>query len=149
MTKLDDRNSVNVGVIGFSKGCFDVDQAKSLIYEAFEQIAKEYTDKPINCVSGWTDLGIPALAYREARFRGWPTIGIACERAKEYNTFDCDEGYICGQEWGDESNMFLQNINVILKFGGGKQSEKEFASAIKLGIPYVEFELPKEKEEKE
>ena len=48
---------------------------------------------------------------------------------------------IVGKEWGDESETFLNKIDCIVKIGGGKQSEKEFAQAKDMEMETYEFEL--------
>lgn len=86
-------------------------------------------------------MGIPALAYREAVKKGWKTVGIACEKAKEYDLFDVDEKHIVGKEWGDESESFLDMIDMMIKVGGGKQSKEEAEKAKKMGKLVFEYEL--------
>jgi len=113
---------MNVGFIGFSSAKFDESRAKRIIKQVFDKIAK-YNPK---IVSGLTNVGIPGLVYAEADKRGLYTIGIACEKANEYECFDVEERVIVGKEWGDESQAFLDEINVLIKIGGGKQSKQEF-----------------------
>jgi len=67
---VDHKKTVKVGVVGFSAQKFDISKAKAHIVEAFDKIEKDFSPKNIHCISGLTDLGIPALAYREAKKRG-------------------------------------------------------------------------------
>lgn len=130
----------NVGVVGYSKSNFDHSKAENLIKKAFDEIENKYPDKQKNCVSGLTNIGIPAIAYVEAVKRGWKTTGVACTKAKEYDTFSVDYEYIEGEQWGDESKKFLSLLDVIVRVGG-KQSFDEVESAKEKNLPVFEFDL--------
>ena len=91
-----------------------------------EYYKKERVNAEIEVVSGMTNEGIPQVSYKVARKLGFKCTGIACERAKELDCFECDNIIFEGKEWGDESSAFLQYVDVLVKVGGGKQSEKEF-----------------------
>ena len=119
---------VRVGVVGYSGQKFDETKAKELLHGAFEKIHQQWPHSIIVVVSGYTDLGIPALAYREAKSRGWKTAGIACSKAKDYACFDCDYVEIVGSDWGQESETFLNSIDVFVRIGGGGQSKRETAT---------------------
>ena len=139
-----------VGVIGFSAQKFDEEVASNIISVMFDSIEKshpEFTEQDFVCVSGLTDLGIPSLAYLEADQRHWTTIGIACEKAQEYDCYDVDEAIIVGDDWGDESQEFIKSIDILLRIGGGKQSKKEEQMARDKGIPVLVFDLPSEKKD--
>jgi len=114
-----------VGVVGFSSSDFDADRAKVLLEGCLTTL--EAMD-PGNCdlVSGLTDMGVPGIAYQVATNLKWRTVGYACEKANEHPCFEVDEKNIVGSEWGDESETFLANIDVLVKVGGGPQSQKEF-----------------------
>lgn len=141
-----------VGVVGFSAQKFDKGIASKLISVMFDSIEKQYPDeKEFVCVSGLTDLGIPALAYREADKRNtpfhtqkWKTVGIACNKAQEYDCYKVHEAIIVGQEWGDESKDFIDYIDILLRIGGGNQSKKEEQMARDKKIPVLVFDLPSE-----
>lgn len=136
---------INIGVVGYSTANFDQNKAKKLVKEAFDNIEQENKNRSFAVVSGLTDMGIPALAYREAKKRGWKTIGVACEKAKEHFLFDCDEVHIVGKEWGDESKVFLSKIDYFVKIGGGKQSQSEKEQAHRMHIPVYVFDLEEKK----
>ena len=132
---------INVGLVGYSGQEFDEDIAKDLIREAFDWVEQENKGKSFCVVSGLTDLGIPALGYREAAKRGWKTTGVAPEEAKEYDWYDVDDVIIEGKKFGDESEKFLSMLDVFVKVGGGKQSKAEFKKAKEKGIKTWEGEL--------
>jgi len=132
--------TINVGLVGYSGTKFNENIAKDLIREAFDWVEQEFKGKSFCVVSGLTDLGIPALGYREADKRGWETAGVAPEEAKEYDWYNVDEVIIEGKKFGDESDKFLSMIDVFVKVGGGKQSISEFKKAKEKGIKTWEGE---------
>ena len=127
---------MKIGVIGYSGQKFDEEKAKELIKQGLEQVGAKVGDW---LVSGLTNLGIPKLAYKIATNIGMGTVGIACELAKDYDLFPVDIKIIKGDNWGDESETFLNYIDCLIKVGGGKQSEEEFE---KFDRPKIEFDLP-------
>lgn len=134
--------SISVGVMGFSQQKFDLEKATRNLGQAFDII--QVLKPPlfdIEIVSGLTKLGIPALAYDLAAKRGWRTTGIACAKAKEYEQFPCDNVYIVGDSWGDESPVFLDHCDLFIRVGGGKQSSIEITMAKAMGKPVLEFDL--------
>ena len=134
-------SAIVIGVVGYSGQKFDEAEASSLLSKAFDQIVTENPDKEIRVASGYTNVGIPALAYKEAVRRGWKTIGIACAKAFSYDRFPCDDVLIIGTNWGDESQEFLETSDVLVRVGGGKQSLAEVATAKSMGKRVHEFEL--------
>jgi len=134
-------NKLNIGIIGYSAQKFNESKAKKMIKKAFDILEKDNPHEDKIVISGYTDLGIPHIAYHEARKRGWSTIGVACARAKEYPCFPVDKEIIVGNEWGDESQVFLGMIDVLVRIGGGNQSIKETEMAKKMKKRVLEYEL--------
>ncbi len=134
------KKPICVGIVGYSARKFDKKKALGFLREAFDELRRKH-GKNVMIVSGLTDLGIPALAYREAVKRGWKTSGIACVKAEKYDIFDVDEKIIVGKEWGDESQTFIDSIDQLIRIGGGKQSLKETKIAASQGLPTREYEL--------
>jgi hypothetical protein len=134
-----------IGVVGYSGAKFDVEMGKALVNMALSIQTKNVKDEDIEIVSGLTSLGIPKLAYEFASKNGWKTVGVACKKAEEYECFNVDEKVIVGDEWGDESEKFLNSVDVIVRVGGGKQSIKEIETAKKMGIKCFEYDLPEDK----
>ncbi|MBT3397686.1 hypothetical protein HOA55_03135 [archaeon] len=133
-------NELRIGVVG-SEENFDEAEAQEMILEAFDKLDLQCPTKTKIIVSGLTDRGIKAIAYREATKRNWGTMGIACSRAREYDCFPVDEKIIEGNEWGDESSTFLDNIEVLIRIGGGNQSFRETAEAKARGKQVMEGDL--------
>ena len=98
--------------------------------KAFTEVLDELMHKgysQIEVVSGLTALGVPKLAYEEAQAKGLRTVGIACSEAKKFPCFPCNDIIIVGKRWGDESETFLQCIDMLVLIGeGGAQSWQEF-----------------------
>ena len=136
---FESRKRFRVGVVGYSDKKFDKKKALELIREGFDDLVG--SKKDVEIVSGLTNVGIPAIAYKEAVKRGYRTVGIACVKAEDYECFPCDKIVTIGEDWGDESKTFLDNIDVLLRIGGGKQSLKEVSIAKERGMKVVEFEL--------
>jgi hypothetical protein len=136
---------IRIGVVGYSDKKFDKEVARGLIKKAFDKIAEDKDASEFTVVSGWTNLGIPALAYEEAKKRGWKTKGIACKKAQDFELFKVDEGVLIGDEWGDESATFLEGLGVLVRIGGGKQSKAETAKAKEMKIKVIEMDLEEEK----
>ena len=89
----------------------------------------------IEIVSGYTDYGIPALSYALSKLhcKGYynhidcTTTGFAPKEAVSNILCKVNKVIIVGEKYGDESEEFVDYIDVLIKIGGGKQSIKEFA----------------------
>jgi hypothetical protein len=136
-------SSLAIGVVGYSRQHFDRNLARALIQVAYDKAVCAFPDhEAIAVVSGYTNIGIPALAYEEAKNRGWRTVGIACKKGKDHPLFEVDEGAFVGDNWGDESGTFLEACNVLIRIGGGEQSHSEAARFLQQGGRVFAFDLP-------
>lgn len=89
----------------------------------------------IEIVSGYTDRGIPALSYVLAKLYcqklygniECTTTGFAPKEALSARLCKVDKEIIVGEKFGDESEAFVDYVDVLIKIGGGEQSIKEFA----------------------
>lgn len=143
--------TLRIGVAGFSGQKFDEEHAQQLLEQGLDKIVAEHPEATSYVlVSGWTDLGIPALAYREAAVRGWNTKGIACGKVNEKNEetgelrfplFPVDESIAVGTEWSDESETFREDCHLLLCLGGGKQTMAEAADFERHGKRVYKYEL--------
>lgn len=132
-----------IGVVGYSAAYFDRQKAREILEGLIKKAVKDCpSDHKISIVSGLTNLGIPAIAYKIAQDEGYHTVGYACSEAEQFSCFPVDKKNIIGDNWGDESEEFLTNIDVLCRVGGGKQSKEEAVKAKKLGLPIFEEELP-------
>ena len=129
-----------IGVVGYSDDKkFNHNIGYALTLLALEIASKDKDD--IMIVSGLTNVGIPAIAYDIAKKNKWKTKGIACKLAEDYECFPVDEKEIIGDNWGDESETFLNSIDMLVRIGGGEQSEKETEMAKKRNIEVLEYDL--------
>ena len=132
---------LNVGIIGFSnEKKYKASDGKKAVTDAFDNLSKLFPERDIHVVSGLTNIGIPKLAYEEAVKKKWKTVGIAPKEAEEYELFHVDEKIIVGDKFGDESKVFIDYIDILVKIGGGQQSEKEAAMAVKQNIPIMNMD---------
>lgn len=134
-------DALHIGVVGYSRPCFDAAEAERLVQAALDATEGVRPGAPRVLVGGLTDMGVPAIAYREATRRGWRTAGYACGRAAGLPCYPVDERVIIGTTWGDESTAFVEAIDVLIRVGGGKQSHREVAMARARGVAVSEYEL--------
>jgi hypothetical protein len=138
---------VKIGIVGYSSSNFDLSKAKYLIELGIEYMSCYIRGltlrNDITVVSGLTNLGIPKLAYEYASCKGYQTIGIACERAKDYECYPVNETIIEGKNWGDESSLFVNKIDCFVRIGGGDQSKNEAVlfRSLKPNAEILEFNL--------
>lgn len=132
---------LSIGVTGYSTQDFDNSKADQLIRDAFRRLLDHHEPNTVQVISGYTAHGIPLLAYQIADEFDWATKGIACKKAHKFDTYDVDETEIIGTQWGDESETFLNQIDVLIRIGGGKQAKEETQKAKDQGIPVIEYDL--------
>ena len=143
---------INIGFVGYSDTKFDKKIAKQIIYDIFQIIERKYcTDDnlntKINIITGTTNLGIPAIVYEIAnneniKYGKWFTlVGVMAKEGYQYELYPCDEIYSYGENFGDESEEFINRLDILYKIGGGKQSIKEFQMANDKGIETYEYSL--------
>jgi hypothetical protein len=118
---------LKIGVVGFSKEFFEVEEANFFLKKLITEIISIHSPKQIEIVSGLTNQGIPKLSYLYAQQMKYTTIGIAPKQAKtvKKGVFKVDKEIIFGQKFGDESQTFIDYIDVLVRVGGGKQSRHE------------------------
>lgn len=131
------KDKLFIGVIGYSSENFDTKLARAFLEKVIGMF-----DSDITIVAGLTNVGTNAVAYSVAQSQGLKTVGVACSRAKEHDIFPVDKSVIVGNEWGDESEKFVEMADIIVKIGGGDQSAKEAQMARSLGKAVIELPLP-------
>lgn len=136
---------IRVGVVGYCPPSkFDEKEAEKMLNEAFDKIKARFPGRKITIVSGLTNVGVPAIAYRLASEKGYKTEGVACKKAEDFEIYPVDKKIIVGNDWGEESETFLKESEVLIRVGGGKQSFKEAAEAKKQGKWVLNYNLTKE-----
>ncbi|MDE2422257.1 MAG: hypothetical protein KGO49_13880 [Gammaproteobacteria bacterium] len=119
---------MKIGVVGFSHENINHDMARNLLRQSFHELMqKHHHDEPIEIVSGLTNIGVPKIAYQIADEQGWITVGISAEMALHVNCgiYPVNQQIIEGKEFGDESIVFIDYIDYLVRVGGGKQSHRE------------------------
>lgn len=119
--------TIKIGVVGYSGKPFDKAIAKEKLISILESLIYEYDDQNIELVSGYTNIGVPKIAYEIADELGMHTVGFS---AKEALNVDCGlypvkKKFIVGEKFGDESEAFIKYIDVLIRIGGGAQSLSE------------------------
>lgn len=144
VTIESEQKRLKIGVVGYSAKKYDTNKAFNLLKVGIRKILRDHklTTKDIEIVSGLTNVGIPGQIYFLAKQNDIYTVGIACKKAKDYPIFPVDKKIIVGEDWGDESKTFLKYIDVMLKVGGGDQSNKEAHMCRIAGKKVYEYDLP-------
>jgi 2C-methyl-D-erythritol 2,4-cyclodiphosphate synthase len=135
---------IKIGVVGYSDDkSFDHTIAKALLGVALALIDQHHPSNQYEMVSGLTNMGVPKLAYELADKRGWITVGLSSKEAKEYECYNVDKEIIVGDKFGDESDYFIDYIDILVRIGGGKQSIRETEMAKDKKITVYEYDLPR------
>lgn len=131
-----------IGIVGFSRNQFDKKRAASLLRKYFTELTQDKNPKSIEIVSGYTDSGIPRIAYQIADEMGLSTVGYSARQALKVRSgvYPVKNVIIVGNRFGDESEKFVRYIDMLVRIGGGKQSRHEVALFKEL---YDETELEK------
>src|SRR4030042_217595 len=79
----------------------------------------------IRVISGGTIFGISKIAYDVSSDRGYATMAIVPEQARSYHLYDVDDIVWVGEKFGEESETFVDMLDVLVKIGGGDQSNNE------------------------
>jgi len=138
-------DDLKVGVVGYSAQSFDEEEAEDAIDNIFDDIEDEYIAsgefKTVTIVSNLTKIGISKIAYEVADDRSYNTVGIAPDEAEESELYDVDEIIWVGKTFGEESETFIDYIDILVKIGGGEQSQNELEMADEEGIPIWEYDI--------
>ncbi|MCO7226807.1 hypothetical protein [Pleionea sp. CnH1-48] len=118
---------MKIGIVGFSNSGFDQKAARKWLEQALSNWVNDEKISDYEIVSGLTNVGVPKIAYEIAVEQGIKTVGISAQKALEVKcgVFPCDKQIIIGKEFGDESDVFIDYIDVLVRVGGGTQSRKE------------------------
>lgn len=121
-------NSVaKYGIVGFSRNQFDKKGARTILYREFEKLKEKHTNEIVEIVSGYTNSGVPKIAYELADQFGFVTVGFSAKQALRVRSgvYPVQKKTIIGNRFGDESEAFVSYIDVLIRVGGGKQSRHE------------------------
>lgn len=118
---------IKYGVVGFSKDQFDKKTAYQMLHQIYQEIEKQFPDNIIEIVSGYTNSGVPKIAYELADKFGFVTVGYSSKRALTVRSgvYSVHKVILEGENFGDESAGFIAYIDNLIRIGGGPQSRKE------------------------
>ncbi len=118
---------MKIGIVGFSSPQFDQETARVLLEKKLTKIITDMDKSSIEIVSGYTNIGVPKIAYEIADIMGLKTIGFSAKKALSANCglYPVNKAIIYGKSYGDESLAFVDYIDILIRIGGGKQSRKE------------------------
>lgn len=120
------RKIIKVGVIGYSAQKFPEGKAKQFLLDTFKSIMKKYEHSQLEIVSGYSNIGVPRLAYEIADKLGLITVGFAPKEVLNYELYPIKKKIIKGEKFGDESIYFLKYIDILVRVGGGNQAKREW-----------------------
>lgn len=120
-------NNLKIGVVGFSRNQFDKKTAILKLRNILEELKEKHIDEKIEIVSGYTNMGIPRIAYRLADDMNLYTVGFSAKQAFKVRcgVYPVKKEIIVGDRFGDESKAFIEYIDILIRVGGGPQSRKE------------------------
>lgn len=118
---------MRIGIVGFSSPHFDQEKAKGILKIKLQEVISDIYKKEIEIVSGYTNSGIPKIAYTIADSIGLKTVGFSAKKALTVSCglYPVDKEIIYGKNFGDESQAFVDYIDILIRIGGGSQSRKE------------------------
>ncbi len=123
------KQTIKYGVVGFSRNQFDKKAAYQILNEVFQQIQTKHPHKTIEIVSGYTNSGVPKIAYELSDKYGFISVGFSAKQALKVRSgvYPVKKVILKGDKFGDESEDFVQYIDALIRVGGGKQSRHETA----------------------
>lgn len=111
----------------------------NVIYQALKNIDEDFQGFKKSLISNGLNTGIFGTAYDIAKKIGWLTGAVTCSKINDMEKYEVDSNYIIGEEWGDEDDLFLSNIDGLYKFGSDEQSENKAKKAREMNIPVREI----------
>ena len=86
-----------------------------------------HSEDIVEIVSGYTNSGIPKIAYELADKYEFKTVGFSAKQALKVSsgTYPVSKVILEGERFGEESHEFINYIDHLIRIGGGPQSRKE------------------------
>lgn len=118
---------MKIGIVGFSSPQFDQEKARAILDKNIRHFILDKNPAQIQIVSGYTNVGVPKIAYEIADKLGLITVGFSAKKALTVSSglYPVQKKIIYGKNFGDESQAFVDYIDVLIRVGGGKQSRNE------------------------
>ena len=116
-----------IGVVGFSRNQFDKRTAAQKLRRILGDLTAGQAKENIEIVSGYTNMGIPKIAYQLADEMKLTTVGFSAKQALRVRSgvYPVKKEIIVGERFGDESQKFIEYIDILVRIGGGPQSRHE------------------------
>jgi orotate phosphoribosyltransferase-like protein len=118
---------IKIGVVGFSRNHFDKKDATQKLKAIIALLIHDKDAQSFELVSGYTASGIPKIAYEIADELGIETVGFSANQALKVKNgvYPVKKVILIGERFGDESQKFVEYIDILIRIGGGKQSREE------------------------
>ncbi|MEZ4773563.1 MAG: hypothetical protein R3D00_10310 [Bacteroidia bacterium] len=128
--------TIRYGIVGFSRDQFDKKAAYLILDKIFRRIKEAHQDQPIEIVSGYTNSGVPKIAYELADKYRFTTTGFSAKQALQVKSgvYPVNKCILVGEKFGDESVSFVRYIDALIRIGGGKQSRNEVELFRKMNV---------------
>lgn len=119
--------TIKYGIVGFSRNQFDKEAAFQILNDLFRKIKEKHPNKIIEIVSGYTNAGVPKIAYELSDKFGFVTVGFSAQQALKVRSgvYPVKKVILKGERFGDESEDFVRYIDALIRVGGGRQSRHE------------------------
>lgn len=141
---------LRIGVIGHTANNFDYPHTWKKIRQALLAAVEAESISPtqqVIVVGNLLNTGVQGIAYTIARQRGW-NIGAVFPKMATISpvtwfrpNVDGDFAIARGRSWGDEFGMFLRNVDIIVRIGGGRITDDQVNQAIAKGKPVYQYRL--------
>ena len=135
-----DKFPLRIGVTGFITQKFDEQQALKYLRKAFDKIEKGYPRRKKEIVGKNIDLGIYAIAYREAVRRKWKTVGIPYPEFENFRKFPVNEVVQKSIDYSVYS-LFFEMIDIIVRVGGLYRAIDEVSEAKRANKEIYEYNV--------
>lgn len=143
LTKEKFNELYKIGVVGFLDEDKIHPDTTKLLEKLVNQLCEMDVSKTSFCfVGGYTNIGINRILYNCCKANG-VLIGAICSgKHKEYECWpNVDYLEVVGYEWGDESETFVNSVDMIIRIDGGAQSHSEILMAKEKDMVTEEFDL--------
>jgi len=135
---------VVMGFVSTSGSVTDTHRLERIAYPLMHGIdSSRVSPHKIVPLGGLTDLRGISVGYSAARMAGFETAGIMSWEGTDLPlSKGVNEMIIVGDEWSDESDDFLDLIDILLVLEPGRQGRDEARAAAARGIPVVILDDP-------
>jgi len=119
--------ALKIGVVGFSSNQFNHKEASLKLKKLLDHIVRNHGKEGLVLVSGYTNSGVPKIAYDWAVELGMETVGFSAKQALTVDSgvYPVDKVILVGEKFGEESQSFVEYIDILIRIGGGNQSRHE------------------------